>query len=240
MWNDITFQGKTCRSKVFVVKNATNLISMDWLELFYLWDLSISLFCKKINGCPTSKNNSAAELKKKFKNLFPEVLSDKLGLCSKAKACFQIKENVILVFKPNRKQVVEEKLDRLEKLGIIQKVDYSKWAIPTVCQFSTGMNDCLKMCHCPLPTPEDIVAKSNGGKIFSKLDLSDVYLQIKVDKECSKPLTVSMHRGLNKYNRLSFGLKVTPAIFQQVMDVMLADCQFAIPYLDDVLKVNLM
>lgn len=44
--------------------------------------------------------------------------------------------------------------------------------------FSTGLNDCLKMSHYSLHTPEDIFAKLNGGKIVSKLDMSDVYLQI--------------------------------------------------------------
>lgn len=29
---------------------------------------------------------------------------------------------------------------------------------------------------------------------------------------------------------------VAPAIFQQVMDAVIADCKFAIPYLDDILN----
>ncbi|XP_036363453.1 uncharacterized protein K02A2.6-like [Octopus sinensis] len=91
------------------------------------------------------------------------------------------------------------------------------------------------MYHYPLPSPEDSFAKLNGNKIFSKLDLSDASLQIKADEECSKFLTVNTPKGLYKYNRLPFGLKVTPAIFQQVVDAMLADCKFAIPYLDDLL-----
>ncbi|XP_014775932.1 uncharacterized protein K02A2.6-like [Octopus bimaculoides] len=89
-----------------------------------------------------------------------------------------------------------------------------------------------------LPTPKDIFAKLNGGKIFSKLDLSDAYLQIKVNDKCSKYLTINAHRGLYKYTRLPFELKVASAIFQQIMDAILSDCEFAIPYLDDILIKN--
>ncbi|XP_029648392.1 uncharacterized protein K02A2.6-like [Octopus sinensis] len=91
------------------------------------------------------------------------------------------------------------------------------------------------MFNYPLPTPEDIFAKLDSGKIFSKLDLSDAYLQIRLDDECFKYLTINIHKGLYKYNRLSFGLKVTLVIFEQIMDAMLANCEFAIVYLDDIL-----
>ncbi|XP_014779458.1 uncharacterized protein K02A2.6-like [Octopus bimaculoides] len=88
------------------------------------------------------------------------------------------------------------------------------------------------MCHYLLPTPENILAKLNGGKIFSKLDVSDAYLQIKVNDEYSKYLTVNTHKGLYKYKRSPFGLKVAPVIFQQIMDAMLADSELAIPYME--------
>ena len=57
--------------------------------------------------------------------------------------------------------------------------------------FSTGLNAALKDCHYPLPSPEDIFAKLNGGKFFSKIDLSDTYLQISVEEGSSKLLYVT-------------------------------------------------
>lgn len=47
-----------------------------------------------------------------------------------------------------------------------------------------GLNDCLQAYKYPLPSPEEIFVKLNVGKYFSKLDLSDAYLQIQVDEEC--------------------------------------------------------
>lgn len=92
--------------------------------------------------------------------------------------------------------------------------------------------------HYPLPRPKEIFNKLNGGKIFSKIDLSDAYLQIEVDEESSKLLCINTHKGLYKYNRLAFGVKVAPAIFQQVMDAMLGDLDYATAYLDDILVTS--
>ena len=39
-------------------------------------------------------------------------------------------------------------------------------------------------------------SEMNEGKIFSKIDLSEAYLQVKVDKECSKYLAINTHRDL--------------------------------------------
>ncbi|XP_014783246.1 uncharacterized protein K02A2.6-like [Octopus bimaculoides] len=164
-----------------------------------------------------------------------------------------VKENAVPVFKPKRNvpfvalNQVEKELKRLEDLEVIEQVDYPEWAAPTVylkkknnevrvcADFSTGLNDCLKKYNYPLPNPEEVFAKCNGGENFSKLDLSEAYLQLQVDEECAKVLTINTHKGLYRFKRLPFGVKVAPAIFQQVMDTMLADCEFAVPYLDDIL-----
>ena len=121
---------------------------------------------------------------------------------------------------------INEELDRLEKAGILSKTDFCEWAAPTVygtkkpnqirvcADFSTGLNQALKDHHYLLPSPEEIFNQLNGGKIFSKIDLSDAYLQIEVEENSSKLLSINTHRGLYKFNRLAFGVKFAPAIFQ--------------------------
>ena len=107
--------------------------------------------------------------------------------------------------------------------------------IKVCADFSTGLNDVLKDHHYPLPNPEDVFTKLNGGKYFSKIDLSEAYLQIPLEEESSKLVCIATHKGLYKFNRMAFGVKVAPAIFQQVMDTMLNDLDFAIAYLNDIL-----
>ena len=114
-------------------------------------------------------------------------------MCSKAKATFELKDNAQLIFKPKRqvlfaaREITEKELDHLEKIGLLSKTNYSAWASPTVyvnkkknnkirvcADYSTGLNNCLKTYNYPLPSSEEIFAKLNGEKIFSKLYLSDV------------------------------------------------------------------
>ena len=131
-------------------------------------------------------------------------------------------------------------------MGILSKVEFSKWAAPTVyirkkskeirvcADFSTGMNAALNDYHYPLPSPEDVFNKLNGGKVFSKIDLSKAYLQIPVEENSSKLLCINTHRGLYKFDRLVFGIKVATAIFQRVMNTMLGGFDFTFAYLDDI------
>ena len=100
--------------------------------------------------------------------------------------------------------------------------------------FSTGLNATFKDDHYPLPSPEEIFAKLNAGKCFSRIDLNDAYLQIPVE-ECSKLLSINTYLELYKLGRLLSGVKVAPAIFQHVTDTRLSDLDFAVAYLDDIL-----
>ena len=59
-----------------------------------------------------------------------------------------------------------------------------------------------------------------------------------MDEESSKLLCINTHRGLYKYTRLAFEVKVAPAIFRQVMDIMLGDLDYATAYLDDILVTS--
>ena len=208
------------------MQNAQNLFGTDWMEEFDLFIVPINTFCSKIDG-----TTSSDKLKKELKTKFPEIFSEGLGLCSKAKAKFEVKENVMSVFRSKRAvpytsvEIIDKELKRLEKLGVIEKTYYSPWAALTVyvkkknnkiricADYSTRLNDCLKEINYPLTTAEEIFANLNGGCIFSKLDLSEAYLQIPAEEKCAELLTINTHRGLYKINRLEYGIKVAPTIF---------------------------
>ena len=245
----VTLKNKTLKLRMFVLKNTGNLFGTDWIQQFQLWDSPISAYCQRIENLSAE----AEKLKKDLKESFPKVFSNELGRCTKMKASFELIENKNPVFKRKRSvpfaslEKINAELDRLVEKGILTPVDYSEWAAPTVyvkkksreirvcADFSTGLNDALKDHHYPLPTPEEVFTKLNGGKLFSKIDLSEAYLQIPVEDDSSKLLCISTHRGLLKFNRLPFGIKVAPSIFQQVIDTMLNGLEFSIGYLDDIL-----
>ena len=58
------------------------------------------------------------------------------------------------------------------------------------------------------PAQKRFFNKLNRGKVFSKIDLSEAYLQIQIEENNSKLLCINTHRGLYKFDRLVFGIKV--------------------------------
>lgn len=105
------------------------------------------------------------------------------------------------------KDAISQELKCLEQQRTISPVTHSEWATPTV----------------PVPKKDGkfricgdykvMVNRSRRGKIFSKLDLSQVYLQMPVQEESKPYLTINTHQGLYAYNRLPFGVASAPAIF---------------------------
>ena len=85
-----------------------------------------------------------------------------------------------------------------------------------------------------MPTTEDIFAHLAGGRVFTKLDLSQAYLQLPVDEDSKDLLVINTQKGLFWYNRLPYGVSMALAIFQSVMDRILQGLPVAC-YLDDIL-----
>ena len=85
----------------------------------------------------------------------------------------------------------------------------------------------------PLPRIEDPFALLAGGTVFSKLDLAHAYLQIPLDEESKKLVTVNTHKGLFQYTCLLFGVSSAPSIFQRMMDNILQGIESVCAYIDD-------
>ena len=101
--------------------------------------------------------------------------------------------------------------------------------------YKVTVNQVLMMEEYPLPTPEELFSTLAGGKIFSKLDLSQAYLQVPVDEESKQYLTINIHQGLCVYDRLPFGVSSAPAIFQKLVDTVLQGVSGVTCYIDDIL-----
>ncbi|PIC27952.1 hypothetical protein B9Z55_020036 [Caenorhabditis nigoni] len=103
---------------------------------------------------------------------------------------------------------------------------------------TTGLNSALQDEDHPIPVPEDIFATLNGGRFFSTVDLKDAYLQVKLTEESKELCTINTHRGLYQYQRLAFGLKTAPMVFQRIMDKMISGLDGVTAYLDDIIIVG--
>ena len=142
---------------------------------------------------------------------------------------------------------VEAELDRLQAMGVISPVKSSLWAAPIVpvvkkdgrvriCgDFKVTVNRASPTESYPLPVIDDLMADLAGGKYFSKLDLSNAYLQLPLDEKSSEFLTINTHKGLFRHNRLPFGVASAPAIFQRTMETLLRGLHGVSNYIDDIL-----
>ena len=80
----------------------------------------------------------------------------------------------------------------------------------------------------------ELLANLSGGKYFSKLDMSQAYLQLPLDEESKELVTVNIHKGLYRYNRLPFGVSSAPSIFQRTMENLLQGVKNVSVYIDDI------
>ncbi|XP_049332430.1 uncharacterized protein K02A2.6-like [Astyanax mexicanus] len=101
--------------------------------------------------------------------------------------------------------------------------------------FKVSINPVLRTVQYPLPRIEDIFSSLAGGEKFSKIDLSQAYLQMEVEESSKKFLIINTHKGLYRYNRLVFGVASAPAIWQRAMDQVLQDIPGTQCYLDDII-----
>jgi len=181
------------------------------------------------------------------------VFDNGLGYCNKVQAHIQLKPNAIpKFFKPRSIafayiEGVKEEIQRNVEAGILQRVDTSTWAAPIVpirkptgkiriCgDFKVTINPQILVDQHPIPSIDELLTHLNNGEKFTKLDLSDAYLQVELDEESKELVVINTPMGLYRYNRMPFGIANAPAIFQRIMDQVIPGIPNCIAYLDDIL-----
>ncbi|XP_021364454.1 uncharacterized protein K02A2.6-like [Mizuhopecten yessoensis] len=220
-----------------------NLMGRDWLQTFKLdW----------ANIFKLETSNMEGEVKAII-DAHQEVFKEGLGTVRGVKAKIYVDpEAHPRYFKPrpvpySLKERIEKELDRLEREGTVEKVQFSEWAAPIVpivkndgsiriCgDYKTTVNGVSKLDNYPIPKIEDLYATLSGGKRFSKLNLSQAYQQLELDDESKKFVTINTHKGLYQYNRLPFGVSSAPGIFQRVMENLLQGIPHVLVRMDDIL-----
>ena len=226
---------------VVVAGDGPSLFGRNWLKYICLdWNRITTI---------RAKSSGLDALLQKHELLFKE----EVGTVQPQKATLHVKPDATpRFFKPRPvpfaiKDAIGHELDRLEKQGIIRKVDSSAWAAPIVAvpkkdgrfrlcgDYKVTINQALTVDQYPLPKPEDLFASLANGTLFTKLDLSQAYLQLQLDESSMPYVTVNTHQGLYQYTRLPFGVASAPAIFQRLMDTILQGVPGVICYIDDIM-----
>ena len=130
-----------------------------------------------------------------------QVFSDELGCLKGMEVKLNVEREATPKFYKARsvplaiKGKVEAELDKLESMGIISPVQFSKWAAPVVpvvkqsgairiCgDYKITINQGGLIDPYPIPRVDELLANLSGGKYFSKLEMSQAYLQLPLDEE---------------------------------------------------------
>ncbi|XP_061190068.1 uncharacterized protein K02A2.6-like [Saccostrea echinata] len=241
---DVLYRDQREKLEMYVVSEGKAILfGREWLR-------KIKLDWNSLNNVTLDINELSQKLEK-ILDKHSAVFTMETGSVNGIKANLIMKESAKPVFVKARslayalKPKVEKELERLESESIITKVPTSEWATPIVpivkrsgdiriCgDFKVTINPQLEIEQYPLPRIEDIFASLAGGQKFSKIDLKNAYLQLEVEEESKKFLTINTHRGLYRYNRLLFGVASAPAIWQRTIDTILQGLNGVQCILDD-------
>ncbi|CAG9136383.1 unnamed protein product [Plutella xylostella] len=188
----------------------------------------------------------------KLSQLFPNVFSPGIGTFNGGVIHLSVTPGAKPVYcKPRQvpyalRQAVDNELNRLETEGIISPVEVSEWGTPIVpvikrsgairlCgDFKVTLNPVLEDDKYPIPRIEDIFVALQGGRLFSKIDLSHAYQQLKLSDESKMLCVIVTHLGNYCYNRLPFGVKCALSKFQRVMENLFR-MKYVTIYCDDIL-----
>ena len=145
------------------------------------------------------------------------------------------------------RNAVQETLHKYVQDGILQPVNSSTWATPIVTplksngqpricgDFRLTVNQHLRQTATTTPQVEDMFEGLQGNQIFSRIDLSNAFLQIPLHDSAKEVTTINTPWGLYQYQYLPFGLSVSPGIFQQCIDQILHGLQGVKAYQDDII-----
>ena len=176
---------------------------------------------------PQLTHLNTVEQLKSILSEFPEVTSG-FGKLKDYKLKIPIDDFVQPVVQPVRRvpylrDKLSKKLDELESLDIIEKVDEpSEWMSPVVCvpkSYSDDIRLCVEMQvaktavkpeRYTIPTVDEIVQELNNSSISSKIDWKMGYFQIEIDEISRGITTFGKHQGPYRYKRLMMGISYAP------------------------------
>ena len=186
----------------------------------------------------------------KNKNLFASKDSE-LGHTDVVKMTIDTGDTKPIKLRPYRtpiknREVIDKAVDEMLDADVIRRSN-SPWSFPVVivdkkdgtkrfCVDFRKLNQVTKKNSYPLPLIDDILALLGKAKFFTSLDLKSGYWQVLMDEKDKEKTAFACHRGLFEFNVMPFGLSNAPAVFQELMSIVLNGCNaFAIAYLDDIL-----
>ncbi|XP_044163404.1 uncharacterized protein K02A2.6-like [Acropora millepora] len=194
-----------------------------------------------IPECPTVTNQNILN---EYSDLFQG-----LG-CIPSEHTIKVYPSIPAVVYPPRKvpvalkDKIKAELDRMEQIGVIvRQTEPTDWVNSMVavvksnkiriCIDPRDLNKAIQREYFPMMTIEEVVAGMPQAKVFSVLDATSGYWQVKLDEASSKLCTFNTPYGRYRFTRLPFGIKSGPEMFQHRMSELFEDVEGVKAIVDD-------
>jgi hypothetical protein len=148
-------------------------------------------------------------------------------------------------YSPIEQAEMHKQVMALLKKGVLE-VSSSPFSAPVL--FVKKKSGDLRMCvdyralnkltvknRYPLPRIDDLLDRLQGGTVFSSLDLTSAYHQIRLTSDDVPKTAFKTPFGLFQYRVMPFGLTNAPSVFMAAINDVLHDLPFCVVYLDDIL-----
>ncbi len=164
-----------------------------------------------------------------------------------------LKENAVPKQFPPRKvplalqEPAKAQLSEMLRDGVIERVtEPSAWCHPMqiafkpdgrlrICMDPRYLNRFLERAIYPFPSLEQVFSSIKGAVMFSKIDLTWGFWNLRLDEESAKLCTFVTPWGVFRYRRLPFGVSPAPEVFHRVIADVLRGLPGVLHYVDDVL-----
>lgn len=244
---EIKYKNQQAKVNLYVIANNVDAIfGREWLQQF---DVNMP----KLNQLHDNFHSLRFELLQQLKLEFPDVFLPGVGKIRNFKASLPLRKDANPIYKPARnipfalRDKINTEIDRLENVGVISKIAHSEWGTPIVpiikpdqsvrlcADYKITLNKLLFDDHYPIPNIEEILTSTMmGGKYFSKIDIRQAYMHMPVTDESAIIQTITTPKGDYKVNRLMFGIKNAPAIWQRYITQTLHDIPGVCVFYDDI------
>lgn len=145
---------------------------------------------------------------------------------------------------PFKKEKVREEVKYMLDIGAIEPGS-GEWSSPVVlvptgdgslrlCIDYRKVNAVTKTDAYPIPRIEDCIDRIRLAKFVTKLDLLMGYWQVPLTPQAQAVSAFVTPDALYKCKVLPFGMKNVPAMFQRLMNLVTAELDYVVTYIDDV------
>ena len=97
-----------------------------------------------------------------------------------------------------------------------------------ICIHPTYLNEAIEREHNPMKTIDEVVADMQEATVFSTLDSTSGFWQLKLYEESSKLTPLYIPFGRYRFLRAPFGIKSIPEINQSTMSEMIEDLELLV------------